>query len=271
MEDNYPGCGSFVKEAFRLKDVSEEAADVMLLSLTNSTRKQYDCGLKKWWGFCQRENINPYQGSIPEILVFLTEEYSKGMSYGSLNSFRSAISLIYGKELGEDHRVKRFLKGVSKLRPQKPKYDTTWYPRIVLDHVRQWGHNADLTLEKLSMKLAILLALVTGHRIQTLTAIDIRNIQKIHGGISVKIPEQIKTSGINRPQPTLIIPFFPEDDLVCPALVLQIYLDKTQSMRSKEQKLFLSYRKPHGPVSTQTFNYFLFSLFFFRLYLIVWN
>ena len=97
--------------------MSEEAADVMLLSLTNSTRKQYDCGLKKWWGFCRRENSNPYPGSIPEILVFLTEEYSKGMSYGSLNSFRSAIALIYAKELGEDHRVKRFLKDVSKLRP----------------------------------------------------------------------------------------------------------------------------------------------------------
>ena len=102
------------------------------------------------------------------------------------------------------------------------------------------------------MKLAILLPLVTGHRIQTLAAIDIRNIQKIQGRMSGKIPEQIKTSGINRPQPTLIIPFFLEDDLVRPVLVLQIYLDKTQSMKNKKQKLFLSYRKSHGRVSIQT-------------------
>ena len=237
-----------------MKQVSAETANVMFLSLTDSTKKQYDCGLKKWWFFCKSRNIDPLQGSVPGILSFLTEEYQKGMSYGSLNSFRSSIALIYGTELADDDRVKRFFKRVSKVRPPKPKYDTTWDPKVVLDYIRQWGPNEKLSLEKLSFKLAMLLAIVTGHRPQTIVAIDVRNICKTDSRMEIKIPEQIKTSKRNRPQPTLIIPFFAEDSLICPALALEMYVKKTSSIRGAKQRLLLSFKKPYNPITTQTFS-----------------
>lgn len=108
MEDDYPGCGNFIKEGLKLKSVPVEAAEIMLSSLTDSSKKQYDIGLRKWWDFCQRSTIDPFRGSIPDILAFLTKEYKNGASYGTLNCARSAIALIYGPNLGIDPQIKRF-------------------------------------------------------------------------------------------------------------------------------------------------------------------
>lgn len=252
MGDAYPGCERIIKQAFQLKQVSAETADVMFSSLTKSTKKQYDTGLKKWWAYCNLENIDPLCGSIQNILSFLTEEYKKGMSYGSLNSFRSAIALIYGTDLAEDDRVQRFFKGVSKLRPAKPKYNTTWDPKIVLDFISKMGPNSELSLSEISSKMAILLALVTGHRLQTLIAIDVRNIDETDKGIEIKIPDQIKTSKLNRPQPTLFLPFYTENSLICPVLTIKEYLSRTSKIRGENTQFLLSFKKPHRPITTQT-------------------
>ena len=61
------------------------------------------------------------------------------------------------------------------------------------------------------MKLASLLALVTGQRMQTFSLIDIRNVEKREKSLEIKIPDRIKTSGINRKQPIRILSFYKED------------------------------------------------------------
>ncbi|XP_011858425.1 PREDICTED: uncharacterized protein LOC105555982 [Vollenhovia emeryi] len=158
---DYPGCRNIVREAFKRREVPVEALNIMLSSLTESSVRQYDSSLKKWWRFCQKE--------------FQERE----VSYSTLNTCRSAIALLRGPEVGEDTRVKRFFKGIEKLRPNRPKYDSTWDPKVVLDKINHWGSNDVMTLERLSQKLVTLLALITGHRIQTLKLIDIRNIHKV--------------------------------------------------------------------------------------------
>lgn len=50
---------------------------------------------------------------------------------------RLAVALLHGPEIGEDARLKRFFKGIFRLRPPRPKYDITWDPEIVLSHLRQ--------------------------------------------------------------------------------------------------------------------------------------
>lgn len=107
--------------------------------------------LRSGGGFA-RDNV-PYEGTIAEVLKFLTEEFQDNKaSYGMLNSCRSVIALLRGPEVGVDARVKRFFKGIEKLRPSMPKYDSTWEPKIVLDHVSRWGANKDMPLDKLSFK-----------------------------------------------------------------------------------------------------------------------
>lgn len=113
---------------------------------------------------------------IPDVLRFLSSEYDKGAAYGTINSIRSALSLILNIEDGQNYQVKRFCKGVSRLRPASPKYDVTWDPQKVLDNPAKWSPNQEITLEQLPQKLITQMALATGHRIQTLFAIDIMNI-----------------------------------------------------------------------------------------------
>ncbi|XP_068989812.1 uncharacterized protein [Neodiprion pinetum] len=230
----------------------EEALSIMLSSLSDSSLRQYDSRLKKWWSFCHGEGIDPYKCDTSQIIRFLSAEFEKGASYGALNSCRSAIALLRGPKFGEDARVRRLFKGIANLRPTKPKYESTWDPQLVLNHVEQWGPNEKMSLERLTLKLVTLLALATAQRMQTLASIDIRNIEKSTGLIEIKIPARLKTSKMNKAQPVLSIHFYIEKKYICAASVLESYLNETKDLRGKETRLFVALKKPHKGVSTQT-------------------
>ena len=83
--------------------------------------------------------------------------------------------------------MKRFFQGLSKLRPPKPKYDSTWDRKIVLEHFSSKDENDKLSLKDLSIKLMMLQALVTAHRMQTFSLINIDNIENKNSGIEIKI------------------------------------------------------------------------------------
>lgn len=53
-------------------------------------------------------------------------------------------------------------------------------------------------------------------------------------------------------QPTLIIPFYKHEEILCPAFALTQYLEKTAKLHGSERKLFIFFKKPHNTVTTQT-------------------
>lgn len=219
-----------MREALKKRNVPEEALAIMLSSLSDSSLKQYDSCLKKWWLFCHGEVVNPYKCDILQGIRFLSAEFNKGASYGTLNSCRSAIALLHGPELGEDAKIRRLFKGIANLRPARPKYESTWDPQLVLNHVAQWGPNEKISLERLTLKLVTLMALVTAQRMQILASIDIRNVERSTGLIKIKIPARLKTSKINKPRPVLSIPFYVENTCICAASTLEAYLDSTREL-----------------------------------------
>lgn len=179
--------------------------------------------------------------------------YNKGFKYGSLNSCRSAISLLIGPEVGSNELIKRFFKGVFRLRPNTPKYDITWDPSTVLIFLSNIYPNNQISLELLSKKLVTLLALVTAHRVQTLSLIKLENISFYGEKIIIKIVDLIKTSRVGAPQPALIIPYFFEKPEVCPAQTLADYIKITKKLRtSKTGRLFISFKKPFATIGSQT-------------------
>lgn len=90
---------------------------------------------------------------------------------GSLNSLRSALSLIIGSHLGTNDQIKRLFKGFFKLRPTAPKYNSTWNVSILLKHIED-NYLDKNNLEKNTRKTVTLLALASGQRAQTLALID---------------------------------------------------------------------------------------------------
>lgn len=207
--------------------------------------------MKYWWQFCLSNKIDPYDVTVPRVLSFLTDQFKRGASYGTLNSHRAAIGQIAGPELGSDFRIKRFFKGIYGRKPPLPRYENIWDPSIVLTYVRKLK-NEDISLEILTKKLTVLLALSTGQRIQTLSLIKVKDISLGSKKIEIKIAGRIKTSALNKPQPFLILPFFDIDPEVCVARALLQYLEKTKDLRNSCESLFITYKKTHHQASPQT-------------------
>ena len=193
MGKDYVVSRSLIREALQLGGVPNISLAICMASITNGTIKQYNSGLKLWWEFCKRKNKNIFLVSVPNVLKFLTLYFNKGASHGTLNSYRCAIAQIAGLDFANDFRLKRFFKGVFNLRPNEPKYYTTWDPSIVLNYIKTFPINR--SLQTLTYKLAALLALSTGQRVQTLASIEISNIVIADDGITIKIPKKLKTSG----------------------------------------------------------------------------
>lgn len=169
--------------------------------------------------------------------------------YGTFNQHRSALSLILPIDIGKNLLVRRFLKAVARLRPTKPKYDTTWDTNLVLNNIKKLGENEDLPLLRLSGKLAILLALATGQRIQTLSLIRVENIIFSEEGSRIYIPDRIKTTGVKSYQPCLELPNFPEKE-ICVTSTLLSYIERTSEYRSPTlSKLFITTKTPHRAAS----------------------
>nr|XP_015837376.1 PREDICTED: uncharacterized protein LOC103314677 isoform X2 [Tribolium castaneum] len=185
------------------------------------------------------------QSSIYVLILLLP------MSYGTFNSHRSALSLII-PDIGTNIYIKRFLKGIARLRPVRRKYEFTWDPSKVLDFLNNWFPNTNLSLQKLTYKLITLLALITGHRVQTLSLIKLSNILKMDTKIQIRITENIKTSLVTKNEPCLQIPFFNEQPGICAALTLSDYIQRTAQIRKDVDSLFLTIKSPHKEANKQT-------------------
>ncbi|XP_043285869.1 uncharacterized protein [Venturia canescens] len=95
VEEPFPGSREVIVRACQAKHIPEEALHLMISSLRLSLLKQYDCALRKWWNFCQKKKISPFQPSIEEATEILAEEFKGGAAHESLNSLRSASRFSY--------------------------------------------------------------------------------------------------------------------------------------------------------------------------------
>ncbi|CAD6228482.1 GSCOCG00012047001-RA-CDS, partial [Cotesia congregata] len=241
-----------IREAFKRKNLPETSIEILSASLAESTIKQYNSALKDWWIFSKKKGRDPFCIEANSVLEFLSEKFRDGAAYGTLNTARSALSLISTQDITNNPIISRFFKGIFKLRPIKPKYDSTWDTEPVITKAADLYPLEKLTLQQLTKKLIILLALGTAHRVQTLSLISIDNIVQYKSNVQIKIPDIIKTSRPGASQPLLILPVFTDKPELCVANTLLNYIKRTKSLRSSEKRLFISIRKPHTAVSSQT-------------------
>lgn len=190
-----------------------QALSQIVMSLAPRTIKQYDSALRKWWSYCKDQNISPFEGKPHAVMDFLQSylDSGKSLSYGTFNSYRSAIGIILLGDVGNDLSLRRFFRGIFRMRPPKKRQAFTWDPAIVLTFFKQLPVNEDLSLLQLSKKVTTLLALISAHRLQTLSKIKVENIVMNHEGIQIAIDELLKTSSVRSDQQVLYIPFFRGD------------------------------------------------------------
>lgn len=184
-------------------------------------------------------------------------QHNAGAQYGTLNSMRAALSLLCNNQLSDIPELNRLFKGFYRLKPPRPKYEKTWDVDIVLKELESWLPNKDLTLERLTIKLVMLIALCTGFRIQNLALLKLDGIKINTTSVELTISDLIKTSKPGAPQPYALLPFFTIRPNICCARTIVEYINRTKSMRGDEKKLILTTRKPFKAATAQTISRWL--------------
>ena len=153
----------YLRGRYKEQQLSEKATELMLASWREKSSKAYDSQFQKWIGWCSKRSADPISCPIGEVVNFLADLFSQGYQYRSLNAYRSAISSVHDKvdgyDVGQHPLVSRILKGAFHQRPPQPRYTQTWDVSMVTSYIRSMGTNNSFSLQNLSHKLAMLMAL----------------------------------------------------------------------------------------------------------------
>lgn len=197
-----------------------------------------------------------FNPGIENAIEFLTDIFQSGLGYSAVNTARSALSSIIvlpnGSTFGEHPLVRRFVKGVFELKPSLPKYNEIWDVGLVLEHLRTLPELELISLKDHTRKLATFLCLLTGQRCQTIHKFDITYIQLFDDRYFVHIREKLKHTRPGNHQDPFEFKSFPQDKKLCVVECLKAYINRTEELRGKSKKLFISYIKPFKPVGKET-------------------
>lgn len=236
---------------------------IIIDSWREGTQKQYRSSISAWINYCKERKISITTPSLPELLNFLTLQ-SKKLSYSALGTTRSALSSfinIDGFKVGEHPIVSRFMSGAFNRKPTFPRYVETWNPQIVLSHLKDYPDIKEMSLKQLTLKLTMILALVTAQRTQTLKLLSINDMQTKAGEYVFQITSLLKQTSANggrqRHLQPIVLKKYDHDKTLCVFTLLQEYLKRTAKFRGSCSQLLICHCKPHGPASKDTISRWL--------------
>ena len=240
--------------------IPQQTARTIIAFWRDSSKKQYLASIRQWGRFCVIRKIHPCRASVLDGLNFLQYLFNLSVSYSSINTARSALSFIlprnYCGSFGQHFLVKKFVRGVYNLRTPAPKYGYIWDVSVVLEFFRHLPENNLLSLKLLSLKLVMLVALVSGQRVQTLSLLDLSFTYSVYDSIVFVITGMIKTSRPGKSSSQIVLAEYGQDKRLCVVSCLIAYLLKTLEYRTSS-KLFLGLQKPHKAVGSQTLSRWL--------------
>ncbi len=231
--------------------------DIIAASLRPSTQKQYNVYIQQWMTFCDARNIDYVHTTVNSVIAYLTYLFhERQLSYSAINTARSALSsfvILQGgsNTVGSHPFIIRFMRGVYNLRPTLPRYTEIWDVRVVLNLLRKMSPAYSLGLKELTLKLAMLIALVSGQRVQTLQKLSITEMDLKLSSATFSI-KQVKQSRPGSNGFVVKLRAYPAERKLCVLTYLKQYLSLTKRIRSGEKALFISFRKPHKAVSKDT-------------------
>jgi hypothetical protein len=111
------------------------------------------------------------------VLDFLTKSFEEGLSYSSLNSARSSLSVLGlcfdNIIVGSHPTIILFMRAVYNLRPQQQKFVHIWDTNVVLCYLRKLSPVCTLTLKELTLKLVMLISLTNVTREQSIYMLSV--------------------------------------------------------------------------------------------------
>lgn len=202
-----------------------------------------------WCNLRMCNSIKPLESDIISYLLYL-KQLKK--SYSVISCHKSVIletvKILNPNIVLNFNVLNRFMKGLNREIPPKPRYVFTWDVGKVLNVIAKWMPLQSLSLKLLTFKLVSLVALCTAARAQSLKALNINHLCIKEDVAIFDCGDQLKTT---KPGQNFVIKLcsYVEHEL-CPVLTLKYYLKCTQSLR-KDSQLFVSF-KNYKAVSSST-------------------
>jgi len=125
----------------------------------------------------------------------------------------------------------------------------------VLTYLASINHLDKLDLKMLTLKLVMLIALLSAQRGQSLHILDIGPgcIKEVPDGYEFLLTVHIKQSRSGYKAHTVVLRAYPANPYHCVCTCLKEYLKRTKPLRGTETKLFVSFTKPYKRVSRDSF------------------
>ena len=174
---------------------------------------------KQWTTFCKTQTVDISNSLIKDGTEFLLSLYKRGLGYSAINTARSTLSNILSVkeriEFGKHPIVARMLKVIFRTRPALLQYIYKYDAEIVIGFLKSLPSWKEITLKWITLKLVILLALLSSHRCQTLNLLSIGHMDINIQQVTFYIPKVIKnTTTMFHPKPIILQPFL-ADDRIC--------------------------------------------------------
>ena len=147
--------------------------------------------------------------------------------------------------IGSHPPVVRFLKGVFNLRAPVQRYKEVWDVSIELRFLKALSPVASFSLKNLSLKLVMLLSLVTAQRGQTLHLLDINVMSTYDSSIVFTFSKLLKQSNQRTQRKPLDLKAYTHDENLCVFSTLKGYLQRTETLRVTGSQLLISFQKLH--------------------------
>ena len=199
---------------------------------------------------------NPLKPPIYLILEFLHDLFeNRNLGYSALNTARSALSSfieIDNCPVGKHKLVQRFMRSVYLKKPSLPKTSITWDVEVVLDYLKTLSPVRSLSLKDLTLKLTMLLLLLSGSRGQTILALNVKNMSLSYSRAKFVLGDLLKTSRPGHHLGELKFKAYAPDRRLCVLTVLKEYLKRTLDVRGTTSQLLLTFKAPHKAASRDT-------------------
>ena len=255
--DAHPLCPKLHLLACKVSGVSSLSA---MSSWRPATRKQYDAHIRRWCAFALQKKIDPLHPSVSDVLQFLHTFRVNQLSYSTINTARSALSsYLMGYQFPGCHYtvanhpfIVRYLKGVFNCCKPAPRYQETWDVKPALEYLELLHPLDKLSLKELTHKLAILIALTSGQRCQTLSFLRVDAMKKTPDYYLFYVRDHVKQDRPGNVLSSFFVRKYPKEPL-CVYCTLEHYLERTQLVRDYDNgHLLLSYVKPYRHIGASS-------------------
>ena len=112
-----------------------------------------------------------------------------------------------------------------------------------------------ISLKEMSLKLCLLLCLLTAQRDQVVPSLDVTKMQLTEDKCCFVISDIMKTTRLGKYMKPIELKSFLANKELCPVSQIRHYLNMTTGIRGVFIKLFISYTPPHMPVTTSTLSW----------------